>query len=878
MSISSKELRSRFLTFFNNKQHQIVKSAPLLPIDDPTLLFINAGMAQFKDVFTGLEKRSYNKACSSQKCVRAGGKHNDLENVGQTARHHVFFEMLGNFSFGDYFKKEACLYAWEFLTQELQLDPKKLTITVFGGEDDLPADEEVESIWRDVVGVDASKISRKGAADNFWAMGDTGPCGPCSEIHYSRGNKKAAFGDDDDIEMEVWNLVFMQYERKKDNSLIPLLAPCVDTGMGLERLCTVVNNLASNYDTDLLHPYIDYCSKLCQKTYKSSNSPDDISLRVIADHCRAVSFIIADGILPANEGRGYVLRRIMRRAIRHGARLGFNELFFHKVCALVVKNMGEFYPELYETLSLIEKVALQEEEVFRKTLDRGLQLFGEKSAMLKPGDELDGTIGFRLYETYGFPPDLTSVLAGERELKIDWPKFDQAKLAHKRASSGELGLKGIDNIFKELSEHLGPTLFVGDQKNAEHGKIVGLLQNNKKVECLKNVETGIILLDQSSFYGESGGQVGDSGKLSNDLCYVKVTDTKKVLDLHLHYGKIEKGEIKIGDKLFGEIDINRHQQIQRHHSVTHLLHAALRKVLGSHVTQKGSLVDKNRTRFDFSHFEPLKPEEIIHVEDLVNNWILKSTNSAIRYMSFDDAKEHGAMALFGEKYGDKVRVVSMGPHSTELCSGTHVDNTSSIGQFKIVSEGPLAAGIRRIEAVAGTSALQKTRVENQILNTLAKLLLTPPNKATSKLESILEELKSLKRKLNGYEAKNATNKAQIAAKDAKIIAGVKVFVEKMSPDSEINTMRNYADQLRNILGSGVVVLGAVLNGKAVILVGLTKNLTKKLHAGKIVSNLADIVGGKGGGRPALAQAGGPNTNKLDDALKAVDNIISQMTS
>jgi alanyl-tRNA synthetase len=874
---SSKELRSQFLSFFEKKGHKVVASSPLLPKDDPTLLFVNAGMVQFKDVFTGKEKRPYTRATSSQKCVRAGGKHNDLENVGRTARHHTLFEMLGNFSFGDYFKEEACLYAWEFLTKVLGLDPSKMSVTVFGGEGSLPADEEAERIWRDVVGLPASQISRKGAADNFWAMGDTGPCGPCTEIHYDRSAIKSSFGGDDaegDTTMEFWNLVFMQFERKADGTLIPLPAPSVDTGMGLERLCTIINDYSSNYETDLLKPYVNKAALLSHKTYSASDLEDDVSMRVIADHSRTTAFLIADGVLPQNEGRGYVLRRIMRRAIRHGSRLGLTQLFFHEVCQEVVNHLGDVYPELKNAASLIQKVVMLEEDTFRKTLDRGLILFQESSAHLTRGQKLDGTVVFKLHETYGFPPDLTTTLAEENGLVIDWEQFETAKAAHEKASSGGLGLVGVEEVYKELSEKLGATEFLGDRDMDAQSHILALLKDGKVVQTLSPGESGSVILDKTSFYGESGGQVGDSGFIENDHCRMLVQDTKKVASLIVHLVTVEKGQAKVSDTLRCSVDSERREDIRRHHSVTHLLHAALRELLGPHVTQKGSLVAPDRLRFDFSHFEALSPEMICTIEDKVNLWIMENGETLAEQMTLDEAKALGAMALFGEKYGDRVRVVEMGSHSTELCGGTHVHRTGDIGFFKITGEGPLSAGIRRIEAVAGKLAVLYARREHDQLKSLSQVLGVGSEQLEGRVQGLVEDLKSTRRELDVWLSKASAAKAGQRVGHAREVNGIKVVTELVEDGSDMKALHDYADKLRDHLGSGVVVLGSETgDGKCSVLVALTKDLTGRYHAGKIVGRLAEIIGGKGGGRPDFAQAGGTKPEALKEALEAIDGLL-----
>lgn len=854
----SAEIRQKFLDFFKSKNHQVLRSAPLLPQDDPTLLFVNAGMVQFKEVFTGKETRSYKRATSSQKCVRAGGKHNDLEKVGRTARHHTFFEMLGNFSFGDYFKKEACAYAWEFLTQVLKMDPKKLSITVFEGDTDLPPDTETEEIWKKL-GVPANRISRKGAEDNFWSMGDTGACGPCTEIHYDRD-----FGEDEgDQIMEIWNIVFMQYDRQSDGSLKPLPAPSVDAGMGLERLCTVLNNFKSNYDTDLLQGLVQACASRSGKNYQNSDSDNDVSMRVIADHSRATAFLIADGVLPSNEGRCYVLRRIMRRAIRHGARLGFDKPFFHDICAQVVSQYQSVYPELSEAQALIQKVVKQEELSFRRTLARGLELFKSASKSLTKGDQLDGTTVFKLYETYGFPADLTAVLAEEKGLSINWSDFEKAQKTHEKASAGGLGLTGIKDLYRELAEQFGPTKFA--DKPSMPVEVLAVFDHE-------------LLLKETPFYGESGGQIGDTGLLTADGVEIKITDTKKIVGLHVHQIKAIKGQVKVGDKLQAVVDWERRERIRQHHSVTHLLHAAMRQQLGSHIIQKGSLVAPDRLRFDFSHFEPLKPEQISQLESLVNQWIFENQPAKISYMSLDDAKKQGAMALFGEKYAEKVRVLDMGPHSRELCGGTHCERTGDIGSFRITSEGPLAAGIRRIEAVAGYAAVEYAQKERALLSNVAKSLKTTPGSLLERTQNLLQELKDSRKELDQLHHKASTQQAASLISEAQDIAGIKVLVKKLENLSP-KMLQTYADKLRNQLGSGIVVLGLETGpDKCNILVALTKDLTKRFHAGKLVGELAKVVGGKGGGRPDFAMAGGTKPEKLDEALGQVKEHLKGATN
>lgn len=876
MTISSQTLRASFLEFFRQHGHSIEKSAPLIPHDDPTLLFVNAGMVQFKNVFTQKETRSFTRAATSQKCVRAGGKHNDLENVGQTARHHTFFEMLGNFSFGDYFKEEAITLAWKYLTEVVKLDKERLSVSVFAGDAQVPADSEAEKIWHEKIGIPKSRIKHLGRADNFWQMGDTGPCGPCTEIHYDRSDIEIGFGNDDldDKNIEIWNLVFMQYEQMADGTLKPLPAPCVDTGMGLERLTCVVNKLPSNYDTDLLRPLIKKAELLSKKTYGASNAPDDMAMRVIADHARATAFLIADGLFPGNEGRGYVLRRIMRRAIRHGAQLGLNEPFFHHVCLEVINHMSAVYSELSDARAVIEKVVFQEEEAFRRTLDRGLALFAQQTKELKSGDSLSGEVVFRLHETYGFPPDLTEDLAKERNLKIDWETFTTAQKSHEEKSGQGLGLKGIDDIFIHLGERLGKTVF-HNQPHMKELKTLALLNENREVESLTASQCGMLILKETPFYGESGGQIGDTGLLSAHGVKARVYDTKKIAGLHVHLVEIIEGSINKTTQLEGMIDWERRQAIMRNHSATHLLHAALRKILGSHVVQKGSLVAPDRLRFDFAHFEAMTQEQLLAVENLVNHWILLNEEAKTKIMTMDEAKAHGALALFGEKYESKVRVLDMGSHSIELCGGTHCSRTGDIGSFRIISEGPLAQGIRRLEAVSGEGALAYARTQDDIVRNLSRKLGTKASELPQRLDQLLLQIKKAESALKSHTTSSLKDQAHALAQSAQVMGTTRFVSQIVENMSDTNDLRTYADLIRDVLGSGVVALGLKQgDNKCILLVAVTKDISSAIHAGKIVAETAPLIGGKGGGRPDFAQAGGDNAQGLKDALKQVGHILT----
>ncbi len=872
---SSLELREKFLTYMKNHGHQVERSAPLIPYDDATLLFVNAGMVPFKNVFLNKETRAYKTATSSQKCVRAGGKHNDLENVGQTARHHTFFEMLGNFSFGDYFKEGAITLAWNFLTKELGLDKNRLSVSIFAGDAQVSGDEEAFRIWHEVVGLPKEKIKRLGRADNFWQMGDTGPCGPCTEIHYDRSDVKVGFGamDIDEQVVEIWNLVFMQYEMQKDGTLTPLPYPCVDTGMGLERLTTVVNGLKSNYDTDLLRPMVDLSAKLAQKTYLASDSPDDMAMRVIADHARATAFLVADGLMPSNEGRGYVLRRIMRRAIRHGAQLGLKDLFFYEVCLKVVDIMSGPYPELVQAKMLIEKVAKLEEETFRKTLDRGLILFADAAKNLKPQEKLSGHTVFKLHETYGFPPDLTEILALERGLNIDWAEFDKAKSDHEQKSSHGLGLSTVSDTFIRLKERFKKSSFK-NQESLENASVLALINNDAEVANLAEGEEGVLVLDITNFYGESGGQLGDQGLIKNSSALVEVLDTKKSGGVILHLVKVKSGSIKVGDKINTEVDWPRRQDIMRNHSATHLLHAALRQILGDHVMQKGSLVAPDRLRFDFAHFEAVKPEQLVAIETLVNEWILANEPAKTQEMTIEEAKAYGALALFGEKYEEKVRVLDMGSHSIELCGGTHASHTGDIGLFKITSESPLAQGIRRLEAITGTAALKASQANDLMLKNLAKKLSVAPQELPMRLDQIMAELKAGQKELKAKSTSSLKDKASEAVQAKTMVGSVGLVTQEIDFITDMNDIRTYADLIRDSLGSGVVALGVKLEGdKCLLLVAVTKDLAGRVHAGELVKLAAPFIDGKGGGRPDFAQAGGTKVSGLNEALNKVKETI-----
>jgi alanyl-tRNA synthetase len=859
--MSSADVRRAFLDYFHEHGHTVVPSSSLVPANDPTLLFTNAGMVQFKDVFLGKEKRDFVRAASSQRCVRAGGKHNDLENVGYTARHHTFFEMLGNFSFGDYFKREAIRYAWEFVTGRLQLDPARLWVTVYCDDDD------AAEIWINDIGVDPARVKRMGEASNFWAMGDTGPCGPCSEIFYDHGAEVAGGppgspDEDGDRYIEIWNLVFMQYERGPDGTLTPLPKPSVDTGAGLERLAAVMQGVYSNYDIDLFRDLITAAAEATGTSERSSPS-----LRVIADHIRACSFLITDGVVPSNEGRGYVLRRIIRRAVRHGYQLGQAQPFFYKLVPTLVATMGDAFPELARAADQVVRVLRQEEERFAETLAAGMLQFDARMRE-QGGDTVPGTLVFLLHDTYGFPPDLTADIARERSLKVDIAGYEREMEAQREraraASKFGVDQRGTGAQLAERSE------FCGYEALECQGRVVALLRDGASVEALSSGERGEVMLDRTVFYAESGGQVGDSGELlgAASTRFV-VEDTQKRGAAHSHIGRLAAGRLQVGDSVLARIDAERRAAIRLNHSATHLLHAALRKVLGPHVTQKGSLVAPDRLRFDFSHFQPLSSAEREQVERLVNDEIRRNAEAAIRMMDYKQAIAAGAMALFGEKYESRVRVLSMGDFSTELCGGTHVKRTGDIGIFHIVSESGVAAGVRRIEAVTGRPALDYVNRVDALLSDIAQLVHGSPEETATKVREALERIRALEKENRALKDKLALGQGTDLAATAVDVGGVMVLATRVD-GADAGALRSAVDQLKSRLGSAVVVLGSVESDSKVVLVaGVTHDQTGRVKAGELIGAVAAQVGGKGGGRPDFAQAGGSKPQALDDALASV---------
>lgn len=857
-------LRQAFLDYFQSKQHTIATGSPLVPGNDPTLLFTNAGMVQFKDVFLGLEQRAYSRATTCQRCVRAGGKHNDLENVGYTARHHTFFEMLGNFSFGDYFKRDAIFFGWEFLTKVLQLPKEKLWITIFENDD------EAADIWLKEIGVDPNRFTRCGAKSNFWQMGETGPCGPCTEIFYDHGEQiwggpPGTPEEDGDRYVEIWNLVFMQFNRDAQGILTPLPKPSVDTGMGLERLAAVMQGVHSNYDIDLFKNLITQTAKITKTTDLTNPS-----LRVIADHIRACAFLIVDGVVPSNEGRGYVLRRIIRRALRHGNKLGVKEPFFYQLVDALSTEMGIAYPELSSNLKIVKRILKQEEERFIEVLDHGLKLLEQAISELT-NKMISGAVVFKLYDTYGFPVDLTADIARERDLTLDMDGFEQA-MNEQRERARAAGHFNVD--LSNANEISFNTPFTGYEKLLDESKILAIFKDGQSVEKIIVGETAQIVLEKTPFYAESGGQVGDSGELLSQNALFKVEDTRKHGNAHLHLGELKKGEIKVGDFLQTKVDEKTRKSTARHHSATHLLHAALRNILGSHVKQKGSLVSPERLRFDFTHFEPISSEQLTKIERLVNQQILLNIVVATKLMSLEEAMQSGAMALFGEKYGNEVRVLSMGDFSTELCGGTHIKQIGDIGLFKIISETGVAAGVRRIEAVAGEMALNWVFETEQQLNKTAQLLKVAPEQLDQKVQQLLEQLKTTEKSLERLQAKLSAAQGDELTSKAIEINGLKLLVAKL-PNTDPKNLREILDQLKNKLHSAAIVLATTQDNKVSLIAGVTNDFTNKIKAGELVNFVAQQVGGKGGGRADMAQAGGTNPAALEGALQSVKQWVSE---
>jgi alanyl-tRNA synthetase len=862
--MKSAEIRQKFLQFFADRGHEIVPSSSLVPGNDPTLLFTNAGMVQFKDAFLGDEVRSVNRATSSQRCVRAGGKHNDLENVGYTARHHTFFEMLGNFSFGDYFKREAIKYAWEFLTVELGLPAEKLWVTVYQDDD------EAAALWLDEMKIDPTRFSRLGEKDNFWAMGDTGPCGPCSEIFFDHGEDvpggpPGSPDEDGDRYIEIWNLVFMQYERKADGTLTPLPKPSVDTGAGLERVAAVLQNVHSNYEIDLFQSLLADIGVITGVEDLTNNS-----LRVIADHIRSCSFLIVDGVLPSNEGRGYVLRRIIRRAVRHGYQLGVKEVFFYKIVAGLVKVMGEAYPELKAKQSSVEKALRDEEQQFARTLENGMAILEKAIANLN-GDTLAGETVFKLYDTYGFPVDLTADVARESGITLDMEGFEAAMQVQRAQARAAGNFSAVDKL--EL-DGVEVTDFRGYEALEASGDVSAIYVNGKPQDSLKAGEAATLVLTSSPFYGESGGQVGDSGTLFAEGVEFRVDDTQKQNDVLLHIGELVIGSLKVGDALAGQVEASARKAITLNHSATHLMHAALRNTLGEHVTQKGSLVDATRLRFDFSHSAPVTADELAKIEAAVNAEILANTQVAKEVMALEAAQQRGAMALFGEKYGDEVRVVSMGgKFSVEFCGGTHVERTGDIGLFKILSESGISAGVRRIEAVTGQGALALVAREEQTLKQLCELVKANQDDLLERVKQMNATNKALEKELDQLKAKMASSAGSDLAASAKEVGGIKLLACAVD-DFDPKALRETVDQLKNKLGTAVVLLISTAGGKVSIVAGVSKDLTDRIKAGELANMVATQVGGKGGGRPDMAMAGGSDVEAVPAAVASVEEWVA----
>ena len=872
---SANDIRRGFLDYFKRHGHEVVASSPLVPANDPTLLFTNAGMVQFKEVFLGLEQRTSPRAVTAQRCVRAGGKHNDLENVGYTARHHTFFEMLGNFSFGDYFKEQAIRYAWDFLTGELAIPAEKLWVTVYRD------DADAEAIWLQQIGVDKNRFSRCGEQDNFWSMGDTGPCGPCSEIFYDYGadvpgGPPGSAEQDGDRYVEIWNLVFMEFNRDAEGNMHPLPRPSVDTGMGLERTAAVLQGVRNNYETDLFRPLIDAVCAL-----SGGNTAELVSTRVIADHIRSCALLVADGVIPANEGRGYVLRRIIRRALRHGAKLGLNEPFFHKLVDPLVAVMGDAVPELARAKESVTSTLEQEEKLFARTLETGLKHL-ESAVDTLTADTIPGAVVFKLYDTYGFPVDLTADIAREQGLKLDMEGFDQCMGEQRQRSRVAADFTYSADVTGRVGNDVRLDVewkgFKGYETLQLSGKITAIYRDDQAVTLFKEGQSGVILLDQTPFYAESGGQVGDRGELVSDTGVFSVEDTQQQGSTHVHLGRMTSGVLESGQQVTAQVDAVTRINTVRNHSATHLLHAALREVLGGHVAQQGSLVAPDRLRFDFSHPEPVSDEQMLQIERLVNRRILDNIDTEIRFMPLDEALESGAMSLFGEKYDEQVRVLNIGgDFSVELCGGTHVARAGDIGLFKLVAETGIAAGIRRVEAVTGLGALDLVEAEEAQLADLARLLKSGRDKLGMKLEQVLENARRLEKELEQIKGKMASRAGAELSEQAELVNGIHVLARNMD-GADPKTLRDTVDRLKSKLGTAVIVLGTVKDEKVNLVAGVTRDSTQKVKAGDLVNFVAQQVGGRGGGRPDLAQAGGNDPSALQGALASVSGWVAQQTA
>ncbi len=872
------EIREKFLKYFEANGHTVVPSSSLIPQDDPTLLFTNSGMVQFKNCFLGLEDRGYRRATSSQKSVRAGGKHNDLENVGFTARHHTFFEMLGNFSFGDYFKKESIFWGWEFLTEIMGIDKEKLWITIYQDDD------EAFEIWNKTIGVPAARIVRMGAASNFWTMGETGPCGPCSEILYDQGpsvgcgKPECSVECDCDRHLEIWNHVFTQFNRDKDGKDTPLPKPNIDTGMGLERLAAVVQGVSSNYDTDFFTPIIGYVETISGKHYRD-NEDVDVSIRVIADHSRAVTFLIGDGILPSNEGRGYVLRRILRRAARHGKLLGLNRPFIHEVVSVVIDAMKDAYSDLIDKEAFIRKVVVNEEKRFIETLDAGLKILGDEVALLiKAGKKvIPGDVVFKLYDTFGFPVDLTADIVKKDNLTLDADGFEKAMNIQKekaRESWKGSGEQAVSETYQKLSVDGMSTAFAGYEGVTEAtSHITAIIMNDEMVESVIQGRQAEVVVEQTPFYGEKGGQVGDTGILEGEGFFFEVSETRRPLEnIITHVGKLRQGQMKVGDRVALKVDVGKRRAIEAHHSGTHILNAALRHVLGDHIKQSGSYVNNERLRFDFTHFSKIEEEELEKIETLANDIIRANYAVETRVLPREEAMKSGATAVFDEKYGAEVRIVAMGDASMELCGGTHVARTGDIGFLKIIHESAIAAGVRRIEAVAGREAVRYVHIIESGLKHVAGLLKTNPSDISERIEKLMKHQRDLEKELEGLKGKLAAKDSSDLLDAIKKIKGIPVLAT-MVDAADVKTLRDFGDKVRDKMGSGIILLGSQADDKAMLLCLVTKDLTDRYHAGNIIKEIAPIVGGSGGGRPDMAQAGGSKPENLKQAIERLQELV-----
>ncbi len=870
--LTSFDLRNRFLKFFIKKSHTAISSASLLPINDNTLLFINSGMAPLKTFFAGKNKIKYKNIVNYQKCIRVGGKHNDLGNVGRTMRHQTFFEMLGSFSFGGYFKKKACIMAWDFLIKDLNLNPEKLSVTVFGGENGIPRDFETEEIWYKNVGLKRNLIIKKGIKDNFWSMGNFGPCGPCTEIFYDRGPLFVGFnGQRCDNKVEVWNIVFMQYNKEKTGKMTLLSNPCVDTGMGLERLSAIVNKLKSNYDTDLIKPIINFITQVKRVEYLSTNSIRDVAIRVVADHSRSICFLIADGILPSNDGRGYILRKIIRRAIRYGIQLGFEESFLYDTCKIVVNNFSNIYPELIEAKSLIKQIVFSEEEVFQTTLVKGVKIFNKVTNSLKKYDFIDGGLVYKLYETYGLPPKFTSKLAKEKKLNIFWSTFNKERKNHQKKSKNNNNFSDFDSFIKVLQGTFKTNFFYN--KSIICSKIQFLYRNNRQIKQVNINEIGIIILDKTVFYAESGGQIGDIGFIKNEKMIAKVLNTNKYGNIHVHRIQLIKGLLRLNDNIVCFLDNKKRSEIKKHHSATHLLYGALKLIIGSHIIQKGSFIEHNRLRFDYAHYKSISEKELLRVESLINKWIFFNKHQKIKKKSVEEAKKQGILLIVNKSCSQKVRVVSLGRNSLELCSGTHVKRTGDIGCFKILSDNSISKGVRRIQAVAGNAAILFIQREHFIIKNLCCFLDVNRKEILFKIKELVTENKKIKIEINKYKLNNIIENVKKLAKESIIVGNYNLLIKDMIGITSVQQIKKYINEIKKHIQKTIIVFYIEAFNQFFLFIAITVDLKEMINANVLIQYFIPILNGKGGGNVFFAKAKGNKIIKKNVILNTLKNII-----